>query len=772
MNAVAAAVLKSREGVAVPLKGVTARGRLAGLLFELTVEQHYENSGDMNIEAEYTFPLPHRAVLLGVELSIGGRELKAVAVRRQTARERYEEAIDEGNTAVLLEQSGDGLYSLSLGNLMADEQAVIRYRYAELLDRSGDDVRLMIPTVIAPRYGDPAAHGLQPHQAPGVDLLAAYPFALEIDVEGDMARATLASPSHRIVTDDTATGRHVRLDADAWLDRDFILTVTGVQTRSASVVARDGDGYVALLSLDPQIAGSEPEPLALKILVDCSGSMGGDSIRSARRALAAILDRLDERDHVSITRFGSEVEHIDTSVMQPRRRGYLDVFGRGERQTPEQRGGMAAATPAVVARLRHRMDGMEADLGGTEMAAALRSVMAIPAGKAAVKNVLLITDAEVWAVEQVLSEATRSRHRLFVVAVGAAPAEPLARQLAARTGGACEFVAPSENVEGAIVRMFRRMRETPRHVAHIEWPAAPLWQAPLPAAVFAGDTLHLMAGFTAAPAGKVGVQIAGGAGENTQLQGELGAAVEHDVLPRLAAAKRLASLDDEEAAALAERYQLASVHTSFVVVQVRDAEGRATELPELRAVPQMLAAGWGGAGVADLAESCLADPVAAFHRPAELMTCAERRVCMSPRATDSLSDISEHLDDHGDTTPGELLDALSELLVRGDTLPSTIDEIALLDVPRRILDALYAVRNMVDPLGFAADTEARIVRVWIALLARSPAGDELAPEHRAALKATVLAERGNRAIRSALSRIFGEVSVEEWAVVPAFATPA
>ena len=108
---------------------------------------------------------------------------------------------------------------------------------------------------------------------------------------------------------------------------------------------------------------------------------------------------------------------------------------------------------------------------------------------------LLITDGEVWAVEQVVDLAARSGHRLFVVAVGAAPAEALARQLSEKTGGACEFVSPNEDIEGAIVRMFQRMRQQPRQISELRWPVRPDWQAPLPTMVFAGDTL--------APAGRL-----------------------------------------------------------------------------------------------------------------------------------------------------------------------------------------------------------------------------------------------------------------------------
>ena len=74
----------------------------------------------------------------------------------------------------------------------------------------------------------------------------------------------------------------------------------------------------------------------------------------------------------------------------------------------------------------------------------------------------------------------------------------------------------------------------------------------------------------------------------------LGEAVGLELLPRVAAARRLATLPEAEAAQLAEQHQLATRWTSFVVVQVRADGEKAEGLPELRKVPQMLAAGWGG----------------------------------------------------------------------------------------------------------------------------------------------------------------------------------
>ncbi len=786
MNAVVAAVLRSETGDAVPLKGVAANGRLTGLLFELSVEQTYANNSATNIEAEYTFPVPHRAVLLGLELQIGERALQAVAVRRQAARESYEEAMDKGDTAVLLEQAGDGLYSLSLGNLLAGERAVIRYRYAELLDRHGDELRLSVPTVIAPRYGAAEAAGLAPHQVPGVDLLAEYPFALTIDVLGEMAAAVLRSPSHKVQVTSIEGGRQVSLAPGAFLDRDFVLSVSGAQTRSATLVTTDGEGYVALLSLDTRIEEPAASPLALKLVVDCSGSMGGESIACARRALLAILDRLGEGDQVSVTRFGSTVEQLVAPA--PAKIGGLRRLLGGPNARvvhlePSRTGPMTPVSPGAIEWLRHQVRGMDADLGGTELAGALRSAIDIPLGrderkdanKATSCNILLITDAEVWEVEQVLEQAAQSGYRVFVVAVGAAPAEALVRQIGEKTGGACEFVSPSEDVEAAIVRMFRRMREAPKRVARVEWPAEPAWQAPLPVAVFSGDTLHVLAGFKNLPAGEVRVVIAGLAEGEINLKSALTANTVNAVLPRLAAAKRLSALAQDEAAALAEQYQLASAFTSYVVVQVRDAEGKATQLPELRAVPQMLAAGWGASSmdVCSLEAPMMAAREGSHRvwiaRSAEprMSAASDRRITVyldAPAASVDLSISLAELSDCSDgLTPQALLRVLANLVAAGQSLPETLDELSQLGVPEGVIAALRLVIHDCQHLD---DVEAQALRLCYAILASSPAGAGLDENVCDELKGTVLGDRSLRPLRTQLGNLFTKVSVSNWAAAP------
>ena len=662
------AMLRSTTGETMALEGVEARGRVRGLLLELDVEQRYRNPHATNVEAIYTFPLPMDAVLLDLEIALGDRRLVAAVVEKKAAERDYEQAIDKGDTAIMLERAGDGLCTLNLGNLMAGEAATIRYRYAQLLRFEQGSVRLTIPTVIAPRYGDPKAAGLAPHQVPTSDLAIAYPFALSIDLEGEIAAGKLSSPSHALAIAATATGMHVGLARGAFLDRDFVLSVGGLSGRSLAVVARDRDRYVALASFCADVPRDAAErPLTLKLLVDCSGSMGGDSIGAARRALHRILASFEPADRFAFSRFGSGVVHETRGLVAADDRAVRDAAGRIGR--------------------------MDANLGGTEMAGALHEVFAI-GGRDGASDVLLLTDGEVWHADHLIAEARAARQRVFVVGIGSAPAEGVLRRLAEASGGACEFVAPNEDAEAAILRMFGRMRAPRVERADVAWPATPSWATPLPTGLFGGETIHAFAGFDSHPLGAATLALRARDGSPpltaaAQLPAD---AVDDRTLARIAAARRIDTASEEEELRLALDYGLLTSRTNLLVVHERAEGEKAVDLPQLAHVAQMHAAGWHGVG--RVVECCeypgfdkLEDSAVQYSPPVARMVTPSRNLHLD-------GDEYEFLGAPGVVskpgTPAWIPGFLRGLDSSGAALPTTFAALVSLGMPAGPLGELYA----------------------------------------------------------------------------------
>jgi len=100
---------------------------MRGLLSEVTVTQTYENLEETNIEAVYTLPLSLDVVLMELTLELNGEILRGEVKPKNEAEADYEDAIEEGDSAVLLTQVQPGLFSVNVGNLMAGEKAKLRF---------------------------------------------------------------------------------------------------------------------------------------------------------------------------------------------------------------------------------------------------------------------------------------------------------------------------------------------------------------------------------------------------------------------------------------------------------------------------------------------------------------------------------------------------------------------------------------------------------------------------------------------------------------------
>ncbi len=303
-----------------------------------------------------------------------------------------------------------------------------------------------------------------------------YPLTLKLDILGQIAKAKLTCPSHKVSTTAIEHGLAVLLESGGMLDRDFILNLEGLAGHSFAVTAPDGDQKMILASFCPQLPVHEATPLMMKILVDCSGSMQGDSIEAAKSAIHSILQELNSDDLISYSRFGDDVSH-DLSSLR-------------------------TCTPATVHFVASAISKTEANLGGTELNDALISTfndIEVPSLAIHKPSVLLITDGDVWDVETVVKASAEAGQRVFAIGVGSSPAESLLRDLAEKTGGACELVSPNEDISAAIVRMFRRMRGAQAAQLKVEWSGNPDWQSPLPAQIYDGETVHVFARFSEAP---------------------------------------------------------------------------------------------------------------------------------------------------------------------------------------------------------------------------------------------------------------------------------
>lgn len=555
--------METSGGDAVPLAGIEIEGEAEGLFLRTVIRQTYENRSKQTIEAVYTFPVSLQAAVTRFAAVIGGKRLVARSLPKREAEETYEKAIAEGDAPLMIEWAADGLCTASIGNLKAGEKAVIEITALEPLHWIAGTVRITLPSVIAQRYGESS---LLPHQKTETSLLAEYPVKASYVFRGELARASsFSSPSHLLRVRPAKDGAARVEILKAFADRDLALVLTGVPPLSGGAWEKTEEGYAVAAAFTPKAGSEAKAPLQLKVLVDCSGSMEGVSIQKAREALAALSEILGPEDRVTLTRFGSDFEHI-------------------------------VAAPAACTESFMRRDwipavrGIEADLGGTELEEALRSVLKLGSGRS---DVLIVTDGEVWDMENLKAAARESDARLFVLGVGAAPAEDALRPLAQLSGGAYEAVLPAEDMAGPVSRMARRMRLPKSERPEAAWNApAARWQQPLPASVFPGESLTVFAFMKELP--KTAPVLTLGGGEGTAGSAFRWSEAECPGLAKLAAQAMLADgVPEEKKEETARRFGLLSPWTNLILVSERAESEKPADEPVLVRVPQMAAAGQG-----------------------------------------------------------------------------------------------------------------------------------------------------------------------------------
>jgi Ca-activated chloride channel family protein len=145
--------LVSVDGRVLPLEGITLRGDASGGLARIVLEQRFRNPYPDPLRVTYQLPLPPEAAVSGYGFQIGPRRIVGEVDRVAAARERFEQALIQGQTAGLLEQARSSLFTQEIGNIPSGVEVVAELvidQRLRWLEEGAWEWRF--PTVVAPRY--------------------------------------------------------------------------------------------------------------------------------------------------------------------------------------------------------------------------------------------------------------------------------------------------------------------------------------------------------------------------------------------------------------------------------------------------------------------------------------------------------------------------------------------------------------------------------------------------------------------------------------------
>jgi Ca-activated chloride channel family protein len=625
----------------IALRGVRLEAELAGMSLKATLEQTFVNLESKAIEAVYTFPVPETAAVCGFEAVTSDCVLTAEIDEANAALKQYDDAIAAGDAAFMLEQVRPDVFSARVGNLKPQQAVKIKISYVAPLDRVDRSLRVRFPTTIAPRYASVAGSGDILQTVIDADALnpphvLAVPYGLEmrVDVRLGSDVRTISSLTHAIKVGRSGTepndwsvefaGRLAEMDRDVVLQIDLEReTVPQVQVASGP----DGANYLAVtflpeFDIDESAAAHASETV---FMLDCSGSMAGDSISQATTALGLCLRSLSPGDAFNICRFGSSYKLL----------------------SPEPLPYSEATLKQALAFIR-----CGADLGGTEIYAPLKAFLSMPPTVGEVRNVILLTDGQVSNEPELIDLARqfRTTNRLLTFGIGSAASGFLVRQLARVTSGAAEFISGAERIEDKVLRTFSRIASPPVTQIEVNWGGVDVQTVAEIPPVFDGDILTAFARTTDKLPQSVSLSCCLPTGTKTWTIPVPGSASHHATIPLQWARSMIESLEDQAGPVtsrtakhesscvrrlidLSKQSGVLCSRTAFVVVEHRTFEERAAGMPELRRIPLQLAQGWGGIDVMARGGghvlACMAAPAAGAPARASLGLFRKRRASVS-----------------------------------------------------------------------------------------------------------------------------------------------
>lgn len=567
-----------KTGARVPftLTHTRVEAHIAGNLSRVAVTQVFANPLDTPLEAVYSLALPDEAAVDQMDIKLGNRVIVGKIKKRNEAKAIYDAAKAAGQTAALLDQERDNLFTQKVANIKPGETVEVTVAYSDALRFEGQDYAFFFPMAVGPRYipGKPNGRdgtnlvpdaqavvppALRPGERSGRDV------DVTLTIEAGVPVGSVTSPSHDVVVGGDATKRIVTLAAHDRIPNKGLhvrYSLAGSQTATTVLTQQDPRGGHFAAYMLPAVTYREDEvvPKDVVFLMDTSGSQDGDPIVQSKALMHRMIDGLNGEDTFAI----------------------IDFADRAIRLAP-------APLPNTAANRRKAhtyIDKLKAE-GGTELMHGIDTVLGFPAASGSrLRSVVLVTDGLIGDDEQVVAAVAKRlppRNRLYAFGVGPEVNRYVLERLAEEGRGTCTVVAPAEPLRKVTERFYRQINDPVLTDIQISWqgsgPAPELFPdrprdlfAHQPIVVYGrkGDaaqgTLHITGTLAGGKPYTQDVSVAFTADVGNPAIAQLWGRQKLKAIARAATAKGNDTGFKEYATRTALDYRLMSPYTSFVAV--------------------------------------------------------------------------------------------------------------------------------------------------------------------------------------------------------------
>lgn len=574
-----------------PLKETNVSVNINGIFAETFVTQTYSNEGQEPINATYVFPASSRVTIHGMKMEIGDEIITAKIKEKEEARHDYEQAKSEGKSASLLEQRRPNVFTMDVANVMPGDIIRIELHYTEMITPTDGIYQFVFPTVVGPRFTSPSVP-----KSLKAETWIASPFLrlgdtprekynINVNLSAGVPITDLQCGSHKIdVAWDNQTSARISLSNPEEFagNRDFILDykLTGTEISSGLMLGTgESENFFLLMVQPPERYTPETIPPREYIFIlDVSGSMYGFPLDTSKELIRNLAGSLRETDRFNVILFSD-------SLIQ---------------MSPES----VPATAENVQKAFALIDNEEGG-GGTELAPALETALAIPASPGAARSVIAITDGYISGEREIFDIIGRNigTTNFFSFGIGSSVNRYLIDGIA-KTGLGESFVVTDPSEAAATADRFRTYIQSPILTdVQVTYDGFDVYdiEPPTLSTLFASRPIVLFGKWKGEPSGTI--HITGKTGGKDYAEDiPVSAAIPleaNNIIQYLWARTRVERLTDygmtedlqanakKEVTELGLRYSMMTPYTSFIAVteKVRNTEGKSTDVKQPLPIP-------------------------------------------------------------------------------------------------------------------------------------------------------------------------------------------
>ncbi len=566
------------------LKYTEIRADIKGMIADMKVIQKFQNNLEKNIEAFYAFPLPGDGAVYDLEIKAGERTIKGKIKEKEEAKRTYEDAMNEGKKASLLEEQKGNIFNISVANIKPGEEILVTLKYYQTVTYDDGEYELVIPLVISQKIRETqgeATSGKRGEINIFINLDASFPVG------------EVKSPTHLLYIEEKGEYiRTIQLAREGEIpNKDFILKYSSTGERletDLSFYRKEGKPGAFMLHVTPKMDYGPEEMVKREMIfvLDRSGSMSWGKrnftpIDQARRALKACLRTLRSGDMFNIITFSTYTNniHYKSLAFNDVNLQNADVF----------------------------IDSIHAT-GGTNILMAMKQVLRHPVESNYLRQIIFLTDGEVKNVDEILGaiHCTLGKSRIFTFGIGTTVNRNLLDGMAEMGKGTVQYLTLEQDIEEAIQKFSNQTAFPILTDISLEWENASvsdIYPMSIPDLYF-GQVLYLLGRFHSAGICKAllnGMTVSGKFTQEIDVKLPE-ASEEYPVIEIMWAKKRIDLLLKkekenpkekysirEEIIGLSMRYKIMTPYTSFVAIE----EGEGGEREEIIrvTVPQLLPEG-------------------------------------------------------------------------------------------------------------------------------------------------------------------------------------